>query len=104
LAQPSTSLLSVLFNELGVLELTDIAKQTKDAGQAKDVKTAKDNTEKASIKEAIETSLEELEDDVVPDSEYGSSPAPSKEDSRAVTTPVEEPPPPVRDSSLGGID
>ena len=43
-------------------------------------------------------------DEVVPDFEYGSSTTPSKDDSKAVITQVEEPPPPVRDRSLGGID
>ena len=57
--------------------MAEIAKQAEDAGEAKDLTTAKDDTVKAIIKEAIETSVEEVKDEVVPDSEYGSSTTPS---------------------------
>ena len=52
--------------------------------------------------DAIRTTVE-VEDEVVPDSEYGSS-TPSTDDQKTFSNPIKEPPPPVRDRTLGGID
>ena len=57
---------------------------------------------KVTFSEAIRTTVE-VEDEVVPDSEYGYM-TPSTDDPRTVSHSIEEPPPPVSDHSLGGID
>ena len=60
--------------------------------------------EEITIIEVVKTSVEEVEDEVVPDSEYELK-TPSKDDStKTESKPTEEPPPPVRDRTLGGID
>ena len=48
------------------------------------------------------TSVKEVSDEVCPDSEYGST-TPTQ-DPKIVASPTVEPPPPVRDRTLGGID
>ena len=75
--------------------MADIAKQ--DAEIATDSINAKEN-EKVTNHEAAKTSVEDVQDEVVPDSEY------NLDDSKTVENQVEEPPPPVRDRTLGGID
>ena len=54
--------------------------------------------------EVVQTSsVEEIKDEDVTDSEYESMTA-SKDKPQTESSPIEEPPPPVRDCSLGGID
>ena len=83
--------------EKDVLDMADIAKQ--DAEIATDSINAKENeTEKVTNHEAAKTSVDDVQDGVVPDYEY------NLDDSKTVENQVEEPPPPVRDRTLGGID
>ena len=90
--------------ELEVLEMAENAKsdemppQAIEAAKAKVVEKAKPSAI-LKDKSASETSEEEVKDEVCPDAEYG-----SKDDQKTVTNPTVEPPPPVRDRSLGGID
>ena len=53
--------------------------------------------------EAAKTSEEEVKDEICRDSEYGSK-TPPQDDPRMLSSPTVEPPPPVRDRTLGGID
>ena len=114
--------------EKEVLEMADIAKQaaeqakdvkkTKDdeteevttiiakqaAEQAKDVKKTKDDeTEEVTTINEVHKKIEEINDEVVPNSEYEST-TQSKDDPPNDSNPVKEHPPPVRDRTLGGID
>jgi hypothetical protein len=89
--------------EIEVLEMADTAKNKKVAEQAKVATKAKDDTEKVSVIKVLKKKVDEIPDEVVPDSEYGSM-APSKDEPQTESNPVEEPPPRLRDRSLGGID
>jgi hypothetical protein len=55
------------------------------------------------IVKVLKKKVEDITDEVVPDSEYGSM-TPSKDEPQIVSNPVEEPPAKLRDRSLGGID
>ena len=95
-AVEAETILSV--EEKDVLDLADIAKHNLDAEKAEDA------PEEITIIEVVKTSVEEVEDEVVPDSEYELK-TPSKDDStKTESKPTEEPPPPVRDRTLGGIN
>ena len=95
-AVEAETILSV--EEKEVLDLADIAKHNLDAEKAEDA------PEEITIIEVVKTSVEEVEDEVVPDSEYELK-TPSKDEStKNASKPKEEPPPPVRDCTLGGID
>ena len=88
--------------EKEVLEMADIAKQA--AEQAKDVKKTKDDeTEEVTTINEVHKKIEEINDEVVPNSEYEST-TQSKDDPPNDSNPVKEHPPPVRDRTLGGID
>ena len=94
-AVEAETILSV--EEKEVLNLADIAKHNLDAEKAEDA------PEGITIIEVVKTSVEEVEDKVVPDSEYELK-TPSKDDSKTASKPKEEPPPPIRDRTLGGIE
>ena len=88
--------------EKEVLEKGDTAKHV--AEQAKDVAKAKDDTElEVTIIQEVDKKIEEIKDEVVPNSEYEYMTT-SKDDPPTESNPVEEHPPPVRDRSVGGID
>ena len=86
--------------EKEVLDLAENAKANQDAEQVEDTT---DDAGEVTIIEVVQTSVEEITDEVVTDSEYESM-AVSKDDPQTESSPIEEPPPPVRDRSLGGID
>jgi hypothetical protein len=67
--------------------MAENAKATQDAEQNEDTK---DDAEEVTIIEVVQTSVEQM--------------AASKDDPKTEASPIEEPPPPVRDRSLGGID
>ena len=73
------------------------------AEQAKDVAKAKDDTKEVTIIKEVHEKVEEIKDEVVPNSEYESMTT-FKDDPPTECNLVEEYPPPVRDRSLGGID
>ena len=81
--------------------MADTAKQV--AEQAKDVAKAKYDTEEVTIIQEVHKKIEEIKDEVVPNSEYEYMTT-SKDDPPTESNPVEEHPPPVRYHSLGGID
>ena len=101
-------------NESKDAEKAEEANKVEDAVKAQDATVAKVVTEpkdatkveelnvKVAFSEATQTTVE-VEDEVVPDSEYGST-TPSSDDPKTISHPVKEPPPPVRDRTLGGID
>ena len=94
--------------ELELLELAEDAKSVKDSADANATVKAKikeQENRNATLKneEAAKTSVKEVNDEVCPDSEYESK-SPPKEDPRTPRSPTVEPPPPVRDRTLGGID
>ena len=82
---------------------TEETTKAKDTGKAEDATKAKDATKaedatkfdemnsKVPFSEAIQTTVD-VEDEVVPDSEYGSM-TPSTDDPKTVFHPIEEPPP-----------
>ena len=74
----------------GVAEQAIAAAKAEVAVKAKPIAVLKD-------KAASKTSAKEVKDEVCPDAEYG-----SKVDQK--TNPTVEPPPPIRDWSLGRID
>ena len=82
--------------EREVLDLADIAKQNEDAEQATDSSNAKEEIETGKVKnhEAAKTTVKDVEDEVVPNSEY------RLDDSKTGETSVEEPPSPIRDRTL----
>ena len=80
--------------------MAETAQADQVAEQAEDTK---DDAEEVTIIEVVQTSVEEINDELVTDSEYESMTA-SKDDPQTESSPIEEPPPPVRDRSLGGID
>ena len=100
-AEEAEAVLSLV--ERDVLEMADTAKNKQVAEQAKAAAEAKDNTEEVSVVKVLKKKVEEITDEVVPDSEYGSL-TPSKEKPQTESNPAEEPPPRLRDRSLGGID
>ena len=63
--------------------------------QAEDTK---DDAEEVTIIEVVQTSVEEINDELVTDSEYESMTA-SKDDPQTESSPIEEPPQPVQDRS-----
>ena len=83
--------------------MADTVKHKQGAEQAKVAKKAKYDTEEVSTVKVLKKKVEEITDEVVPDSEYGSK-TPPRDEPQIESNPVEEPPPPVRDRSLGGID
>ena len=89
--------------EIEVLEKANTAKNKQVAEQAKADTKAKHDTEEVSAVEVLKKKVEEIPDEVVPDSEYASM-TPSKDEPQIESDPVEEPPPRIRDRSLGGID
>jgi hypothetical protein len=100
-AEEAEAVLSLV--EKDVLEMADTAKNKQVAEQAKAAAKVKDDTEEVSVVTVLKKKVEEITDEVVPDSEYGSM-TPSKGEPQTESNPVEEHPPRLRDRSLGGID
>ena len=84
------------------MDLAEIAKQNLDAEKAED---AEDAAEEITIIDVVKPSSEEVEDEVVPDSEYELKTPPIDDSTKTESNPRKDPPPPVRNRrGLGGID
>ena len=93
MSEETEAVLSLQEQEL--LEMADAAKQV--AAKAKDVPKSQDDTAgKVTIIKEVEKKIEEIKDEVVPNSEYESL-TPVKDDIPTKSNPVEELHRPVRD-------
>ena len=88
-AEEAEAVLSL--EEMEVLEMADTAKHKQVAEQAKVATKAKDDSEEVSTVKVLKKKVEEITDEDVPDSEYGST-TPSKDEPQIESNPVEEPP------------
>jgi hypothetical protein len=97
-AEEAEAMLSL--EEKEMVEMAETDKSNQVAEQADDTLNSTDDTEEVTILEVVNKSVEEIKDEFVPVYEYESLTVSTQNEEN----PRKEPPPPVRDRTLGGID